>query len=149
MGLVFSYLGSWKYSIKSKTIMLPPSSSLPASSAIAPPITGPTLHPRTPTQPRPGFIAQSPDLRVTTFCLSPIPKSLESDADPSVYEVSSNGESDTTDGIGSVGSVEVVGNVGPSTGSKKKKAACKSKAKVHVVKRRGRPCGSGASSGLA
>ncbi|EGG08655.1 uncharacterized protein MELLADRAFT_104899 [Melampsora larici-populina 98AG31] len=79
--------------------MLPsPSSLLAPLPSNPPPTTGPTLRPRTPTQPRPGFIAQSPDLRVATLRPSPIRHTISSDTEePSVYELSGD-QSDTTDG---------------------------------------------------
>ncbi|EGG05955.1 uncharacterized protein MELLADRAFT_87440 [Melampsora larici-populina 98AG31] len=126
-----------------KTKMLPPSSSLVPSS------NGPTLRPRTPTQPRPDFIIQSPDLCVASICPSPIRETVDSDNEASVWEVTS-GESNTTDGIGG-DKVEVVeesdnNNLTVPTTNKKKGRKCKGKAPV--AKTQGRPRGSGASGGL-
>lgn len=129
--------------------MCPPTSSLapPASTSIAPASTGPTLRPRTPTRPRPGFVPLSPDLRVSCVRPSPVPDSAESD-NQDIYKVTS-GQSETSDGIGSQEGIEIESD-GPDKStvpdpSKRKKTTHKLRPKVHVVKSRGRPRGSGAS----
>lgn len=126
--------------------MLPPSSSLAPSSAVPQPNSGPTLRPRTPTQPRPGFVSPSPNLRVASLRPSPHCESNESQEDQSFNKVIDS-KSDTTDAIDRVGSVEFLGIKGTLPKSVKKKKTSGQKAKVHVVKRRGRPRGSGASAG--
>lgn len=127
--------------------MIPPTSSLAPSSALT--SSGPSLRPRTPIQPRPDFVIQSPDLRVAPFWPSPNRSPADSDHDISVYEVSS-GDSDTTDGIGNeeLEVSNISDNDNLTVPPKNKKKARKSKPKVHVVKSRGRPRGSGASVGL-
>ncbi|EGG03983.1 uncharacterized protein MELLADRAFT_89769 [Melampsora larici-populina 98AG31] len=121
------------------SIMCPPNSLLapPLSASIAPPSTGPTLRPRTPTRPKPGFIALSPDLRVSSLRVSPGLEPTESDHTEDNY-IASSGQSDTSDGIGSQEVIEIHSDDGslpdatlPDPSNKKKNTR---KAKVHVVK---------------
>lgn len=134
--------------------MCPPKSSLapPLAASIAPSNTGPTLCPRTATRPKPGFIALTPDLWVSSLRPSPGPEPTKSDHNEDDY-LASSGQSYTSDGIGSQEVIEIDDSDNsslpdstlPDRSNKKKNTR---KAKVHVVKRRGRPRGSGASIAL-
>lgn len=112
-------------------------------------VTGPTLRPRSPSAPKPGYVVQSPDSRLSVHC----PASNSSDnylpnRGSSTYDPpQTHGDSDSDESVVEITRAEDL--LAPIPKKKKKADAVKPKPATRRANCKGRPRDSGASASTA